>query len=109
MIRKRNNRAENKIIGHTQDRKEEKTRSNANKKPISGRYGQTWLPPILFGRSLEMANKCKVGVVKAHDVDLTHAFNQNDSKNWWWEAERSKGEGNRLRLFYLPKRWSGPN
>lgn len=88
--KKNNNRAENKIIDHREDRKEEKTRLNANKEPISGRYGQKLLPPILFRRSLEIANKCKVGVVKAHDVDLNHAFDQKDSKNWWWRQKEVK-------------------
>jgi len=40
VIRKRSNRAENKIIDHTEARKEEKARLNAKKEPISGRYGQ---------------------------------------------------------------------
>jgi len=56
-----------------------------------------------------MANKCKVGVTKAYDADLNHTFDQNDSKNWWWEAERSKAEGSRLRFFHLLKGWSDPN
>lgn len=80
MIRKRNNRAENKIIDHREDRKGEKARLNANKEPNSGRCGQKLFPPIFFSSS-ETANKCKVGVVKAYDVDLNHAFDQNDSKN----------------------------
>lgn len=36
--------------------------------------------PILFRRNLEMANKCKVGVVKAYDVDLNKAFDKNGFK-----------------------------
>lgn len=35
-----------------------------------------------------MASKCKTGVMEAYDVDLNHAFDQNDSENWWWESER---------------------
>lgn len=42
---------------------------------------RNYCPLFLFRRSLEMANKCKVGVVKAYDVDLNHAFDQDDSKN----------------------------
>lgn len=56
-----------------------------------------------------MVNKCKVDVVKAYDVDLNYALDRNNSKNWWWEAERNKAEGNRLRFFYFLKGWSDPN
>lgn len=39
-----------------------------------------------------MANECKADVMEAYDVDLNHAFDQNDSENWWWESERSKAD-----------------
>lgn len=61
---------------------------------------------ISFRRSLETANKCKVGVMEAYDVYLNHAFDQNDSEHWWWESERSKADSG---SFYLLKGWSDPN
>lgn len=56
--------------------------------------------PFSFRRSLEMANKCKAGVMEAYDVDLNHTFDQNYSENWWWESERSKADSS---SFYLLK------
>lgn len=82
-------KAENRIINHRKQRKEENARliltRNLFLEDMVRNYCHSPLLPFSFRRSLEMANKCKAGVMEAYDVDLNHTFDQNDSENWWWE------------------------